>query len=60
MIRSNMKSKTDLIVFKEDNVFIIHSPLLDISGYGYTKDEAKESFNITLEEFLRYQNTQIK
>lgn len=33
---------------------IIYSPALDLSGYGNTINEAKESFKIALEEFIRY------
>jgi len=45
-----------LIEFKEDDVTIIYSPALNLSGYGYTPDEAKNSFNIALHEFFRYTN----
>ena len=45
---------------KKGTTAFTYSPSLDISGYGYTKDEANESFNITLEEFFKYQNTQSK
>lgn len=43
-----------LISFNEGDVTIIYSPALDLSGYGYNEDEAKKSFEITLEEFLNY------
>lgn len=43
-----------LIEFKEDDVTIVYSPALDLSGYGYSSEEAKNSFNIALHEFLRY------
>jgi hypothetical protein len=45
-----------LIEFNEDDVTVIYSPALNISGYGYNPDEAKNSFNIALHEFLRYTN----
>ena len=45
-----------LIEFKEDDVTIIYSPALNLSGYGYSPDEAKNSFNIALHEFFRYTN----
>lgn len=45
-----------LIEFKEDDVTIIYSPALNLSGYGYSSDEAKNSFNIALHEFFRYTN----
>jgi hypothetical protein len=45
-----------LIEFNEDDVTIIYSPALDLSGYGYSPEEAKNSFNIALHEFFRYTN----
>lgn len=42
----------DLIVFKEDDAIIIYSPALDLSGYGYSEDEAKASFEVSIESFL--------
>jgi hypothetical protein len=46
-----------LIEFQEDNVIIIYSPALDLSGYGYSVDEAKKSFSEALHEFFRYTTT---
>lgn len=40
--------------FKEDNVSIFYSPALDLSGTGYTKEEARESFEIAFDEFMSY------
>ena len=45
-----------LVEFKEDDVTIIYSPALNLSGYGYSSEEAKNSFNIALHEFFRYTN----
>ncbi len=45
-----------LIEFQEDNVTIIYSPALDLSGYGYDHNEARSSFSETLQEFFRYTN----
>ena len=45
-----------LIEFQEDDVTIIYSPALDLTGYGYTQEEAKKSFSETLHEFFRYTN----
>ena len=45
-----------LIEFNEYDVTIIYSPALNISGYGYNPDEAKNSFNIALHEFFQYTN----
>ncbi len=43
-----------LVEFEEDNVTIIYSPALDLSGYGYNRIEAEESFSEALREFFRY------
>ena len=32
---------------------VIYSPALDLSGYGSSEDEAKGSFEIALEEFIK-------
>lgn len=45
-----------LIEFEEDKVTILYSPALDLSGYGYTQTEAKESFSEAFQEFFRYTN----
>ena len=45
-----------LVEFEEDNVTIIYSPALDLSGYGYNHSEAKSSFSEALHEFFRYTN----
>lgn len=45
-----------LVEFIEDDVTIIYSPALNLSGYGYSSEEAKDSFNIALHEFFRYTN----
>jgi hypothetical protein len=46
--------KLSLFSFIDDGVRIIYSPALDLSGYGKTIAEAKISFELTLEEFVRY------
>jgi hypothetical protein len=43
-----------LVEFEEDNVTIIYSPALDLSGYGQSESEAKNSFSEALHEFFRY------
>lgn len=43
-----------LVEFEEENVTIVYSPALDISGYGYSQAEAKQSFSEALTEFFRY------
>lgn len=44
-----------LINFVDENgVHFVYSPHLDLSGYGYTKEEAKESFDIVFDDFMDY------
>lgn len=45
-----------LIEFNENDVTIVYSPALNISGYGYNSDEAKNSFYIAIHEFFQYTN----
>ena len=45
-----------LVEFKEEDVTIIYSPALDLSGYGHSEVEAKNSFSEALQEFFRYTN----
>lgn len=49
-----IKTNLSLISFIEDGVHIIYSPALDLSGYGNTEGEAKDSFEIVLSEFFNY------
>lgn len=44
-----------LIHFQDENkIHFIFSPHLDLTGYGHTLEEAKESFNIVLDDFISY------
>lgn len=55
--RSN-KSETlvglSLFKWKEDDLVYVFSPALDMYGYGATEDEAKQSFELNLNEFVKY------
>lgn len=53
---SNQKYQVclSLVEFDEDDVVIIYSPALDLSGYGHSEEEAKNSFSESLHEFFRY------
>jgi hypothetical protein len=43
-----------LVFFKEDHVFFVYAPNLDVCGYGLTEKEARHSFLETFEAFLEY------
>jgi hypothetical protein len=50
-----VKVRLLLFSFKDENkVNIVYSPHLDLSGYGKTIVDAKESFNIAFQDFIDY------
>jgi hypothetical protein len=49
-----MNLTVSLFQFEEDGNTIIYSPAFDLSGYGKNVKEAKQSFAVTIEEFLFY------
>ncbi|MBR9854090.1 MAG: hypothetical protein GYB37_05850 [Algicola sp.] len=51
----NVKVKLFLVHFiDEGGIHFIYSPHLDLSGYGNTEADAKESFKIVFEDFVDY------
>jgi len=52
--RNWVNVKLSLIEFEEDGLHFVYSPALDLTGYGKTEVEAKESYDIAMEEFLTY------
>jgi len=50
----NIEAVLPVITYKEDSVFIMCCPALDIVGCGNTEKEAHQSFDITLLEFFDY------
>jgi hypothetical protein len=46
--------RLDMIDFVENDTFITYAPALDLSGYGATRDEAHRSFEVVLEEYMKY------
>lgn len=43
-----------LLSYIEDNVYVIYSPALDLYGYGNDEGEARESFSVSLTEYINY------
>lgn len=43
-----------MLLFTEDETHIAYCPALSLSGYGKTEAQAKESFEVVLDEYLRY------
>jgi predicted RNase H-like HicB family nuclease len=53
--RSNStKVNLQVLNFEEDKIYFAYMPSFDLTGYGETEEEAKESLTIVLDEFLRY------
>ncbi len=51
----DVKVKLFLVQFKdENNIHIIYSPHLDLSGYGDSPREARKSFEIAFEDLIDY------
>ncbi len=47
-------ARLDVFYFKKDGVFYAYSPALDVVGYGYNEEEAKDSFMVVLEDFFEF------
>ena len=52
--QSTIKTGLSLIHFEEENVHFVYCPALDITGYGYDKNEAKGSFTQSLKMYFEY------
>lgn len=51
---SSLNVTVDVYLFKDGDSYISYSPALDLSGYGATEQEAKESFSIVIDEYISY------
>lgn len=49
-----VKLDLQVLLFEEENTWFAYMPSLDLTGYGHSEIEAKESLTIVLDEFLRY------
>lgn len=52
--KKNVELNVSIFLWEEDSVFYVYSPALDITGYGLSKEEARESFETVLQEFIVY------
>jgi hypothetical protein len=50
----NVELNVSIFLWEEDSVFFVYSPALDLTGYGLTREEAKESFETILHEYIVY------
>lgn len=51
---NNVELSVSIFLWQEDSVFYVYSPALDLTGYGLNKEEARESFETVLHEFIVY------
>ncbi len=49
-----VQADLQVFYFEEEGIQYAYLPSLDLTGYGNTELEAKESLKIVFEEFLRY------
>lgn len=49
-----IKVMLDVYLFLDGDTYIAYSPALDISGYGTSEEDAKNSFSIVMEEYIDY------
>jgi|SRR6185312_3449388 len=46
--------KLSIFTFIEENVHVVYSPALDLYGYGNDEHEARQSFEVSLHEYVKY------
>lgn len=49
-----IKLNITVVFFEENGIHYAFMPSMDLTGYGNTQKEAKESLKVVLDEFLRY------
>ncbi len=50
----SVKVDLQVLFFVEDNIHYAYMPSFDLTGYGNTEKEAKDSLTVVLDEFLKY------
>ena len=61
MDRVNLINKKDdqitviinVLLYKEDNIWVAYCPALDLSSYGDTEDEARDAFHEAVDIFIQ-------
>ncbi len=59
----NVEVKIDLVEYEDDSIHYVYSPAFDLIGYGYSQEEARQSWELVLQEYFTYtlnKNTLIK
>lgn len=49
-----LKIKIALVSFKEDGNTMVYAPALDMYGYDIDEEKAKKSFDVVIEEYLKF------
>jgi hypothetical protein len=47
-----------VVLFQEEGIWYAHCAALEITGYGHTEQEARESFDVMYKEFFRYASSE--
>lgn len=55
METQHLNERISVLLYKEDNIHYAYCESLDILGYGNNEEEAKRSFEIMLDEILKYE-----
>jgi len=58
-MESHIEIRVPVIVFhdEDEGIWYAHCPVLDITGYGITQEEANTSFAIVIQETIEYMIT---
>jgi hypothetical protein len=51
---SGLKAGMPVVLFQEEGVWYAHCAALEITGYGSSEEEARQSFEVMLVEFFQY------
>lgn len=52
--KGKLEVSISVFIWKDKSIVHAYSPSLDLTGYGHSVAEAKESFEVTLREFVKY------
>ncbi len=52
--KATVKVNLPVMLFEEDDVQIAYIPVLDLSGYGKSEDEAFSSLEVVVKEYFSY------
>jgi GTP-binding protein EngB required for normal cell division len=52
--RKRIEAHIDIIEYENEGICYAYSPALDLIGYGYSQEEARQSWETVLEEYFTY------